>query len=111
MNKIFLILVCILSYSAIARTTVFSDLSSTAAYAQVELRGEEAKNLYEYLVVIASRSGSAVSSDYAMGRHIVQAPGVKCKAFNPDHLEPEDRTLENLYRCSIEYSKTGAIST
>lgn len=77
--------------------------------ATITLTGEEAKKLWDFLSESLQYSGSFVSEDAGMGKFYLSAPGIKCRALNEGHLEPDNRNLDKIYSCTIEFGSNGAI--
>jgi hypothetical protein len=111
MKKMFCSLMIVCSLSSMAGLTVDTTTNAQGgSSASITITGLKAKKLIDYLSEVKQFSGSFVTEDAGMGKFYISGPGMTCRTTNPGHLEPVDRTPENLYRCEISFGEKGAVN-
>ncbi len=111
MKALMILALTLISLTAQSKTivSVENDQYGQINSAVITLRGEEAKNMWDFLSKSIQYSGSFVAEDAGMGKAYLNAPGIQCVAINQGHLERSQRKVENIYSCSIEFGQNGAV--
>lgn len=111
MKSILIVALTLLSLGVQAKTVVTNNVGQYPSEnsASIELSGSDAKKMWDFLSENIQYSGNYISEDAAMGKAFLNAPGIHCRALNESHMEANERKLENIYKCTIEFGSNGAI--